>query len=108
MVDQPRPLLDESIDLEGEWQDLLNSIEATDIPLEMLKVLRVHMEDGKRYVFPIKDWLESGAKLSKIQQTVDAWYRENDNDILGSDFIVDLDKLKDTVTAETKRILKLP
>lgn len=108
MVDQPRPLPEEGIDLEGEWQDLLNSIEATDIPLEMLKVLRVHMEDGKRYVFPIKDWLEDGAKLSKIQQTVDAWYRENDDDILGSDFIVDLDKLKDTVTAETKRILKLP
>lgn len=108
MVEQPRPLPDEGIDPEGEWQDLINSIEATDIPLEMLKILRVHMDDGRRYVFPIKDWIADGASMTKIQQTVDAWYRDNDPNILGSDFIVDLDKLKNTVTAETKRILKLP
>lgn len=107
MVDQPKPLPQpDDYDDDGEWQELINSIEATDIPIEMLKVLRVHLKDGNRFIFPIKEWLEQGSHIDNIDMAVTLWYKTNDGKIAGSDFIVDIDKLKATVQEGTKRTLK--
>jgi hypothetical protein len=101
----PKPQPDNN-DIDGEWEDLIKSVEIDDIPLDMIKVLRVHHNNGNRYVFNIKDWLDNGASLAKIQRTVDDWYRQHGEDIAGSDFIIDLDKIKKTVTEQTKKTLK--
>lgn len=105
MANPQKPQPDNN-DIDGEWEDLIKSIEIDDIPLDMLKVLRVHHNNGNRYVFAIKEWLDGGTPLAKIQRTVDAWYRKHGEDIAGSDFIVDLDKIKQTVTEQTKKTLK--
>ena len=105
MENRPKPLPDPG-DLDGEWEELIKSVEIDDVPLDMLKVLRVHHNNGNRYVFNIKDWLDKGASLAKIQRIVDEWYREHGEDIAGSDFIIDLDKIKQTVTEQTKKTLK--
>jgi len=105
VVDQPKPQLDPG-DLDGEWEDLIRSVEIDDIPVEMLKTLRVHHNNGNRYVFNIKEWLDGGAALSKVQRVVDDWYREHGEDIAGSDFIIDMDKIKKTVSEQTKKTLK--
>lgn len=106
MPEQPKPLREGLDDLEGEWQELVDSIDATDIPVNMLKVLRVHIDEDTRFVFPIKDWLDEGVPIAKIEKVVNDYYLKHSDDILGSDFIVDLDKLKTTVKAETKKALK--
>ena len=89
-----------------EWQDLIDSVEATDVPLEMLKYLRVHMNDGTRMIFPIVKWNKEGVNFDEIKNTVTEWYKRNDKQILGSDFIVNLTKLKKTVKSQTLKTLK--
>lgn len=107
MVDQPKPLPQpDDYDDDGEWQELINSVEATDIPIDMLKVLRVHLKDGTKFIFPIKEWLDQGSSIDDIDMAVTKWYKAHDDNIAGSDFIVDLNKLKATVRQETKRTLK--
>lgn len=97
MVEQPKPQRDELGDFEGEWQELIDSIDPTDIPVNMLKILRVHVDEETRFVFPIKEWLDDGVPLAKIEKVIDDYYSKNNDEILGSDFIVDLEKLKSTV-----------
>ena len=91
---------------EQEWQELIDSIEATDVPLEMLKYLRVHLKDGNKTVFPILKWNNDGASIDDIKVLVKKWYKKNSQNIVGSDFIVDLTKLKKTVKEQTNRTLK--
>lgn len=91
---------------EQEWQDLIDSIEATDVPIEMLKYLRVHLEDGTKMIFPVVKWNNEGADFTEIKNLVSSWYKNHDKEILGSDFIVNLNKLKSTVTLQTQRVLK--
>lgn len=91
---------------EQEWQELIDSIEATDVPLEMLKYLRVHLKDGNKMVFPIIKWEDEGADFKEIKKLVSDWYRINNKKILGSDFIVNLPKLKETVKSQTDKTLK--
>ena len=104
---QPEHLVDISTDHEEqEWQNLIDSIEATDVPIEMLKYLRVHLKDGTKMVFPIVKWNNEGADFTEIKDLVRNWYKAHDKEVLGSDFIVNLTKLKDTVKLQTQKILK--
>lgn len=89
-----------------EWQDLIDSIEATDVPLEMLKYLRVHLKDGTKLVFPITKWVNEGADFEEIKNLVKKWYDENNHQVVGSDFIVNLVKLKKMVKLQTQKTLK--
>jgi len=91
---------------EQEWQNLIDSIEATDVPIEMLKYLRVHLNDGTKMVFPIVKWNSEGAGFEEIKDLVSKWYKAHDKEVLGSDFIVNLIKLKNTVKLQTKKTLK--
>lgn len=104
---QLQHLVDEVLDYEEQqWQDLIDSIEATDVPLEMLKFLRVHLRNGSKMVFPIVKWKKEGAEYDDIKSIVGDWYKKNDKEILGSDFIVNLEKLKNTVKSQTQKTLK--
>jgi len=90
-----------------QWQDLINEITASDIPLELLKYLRVHLKDGTKYVFPILTWIDKEEMdIQEIKKVVVDWMYMNQSNILGSDFVVNLDKLKDTVTTATAQTLK--
>ena len=91
---------------EQDWQDLLDSVDATDVPIEMLKYLRVHLKDGTKMIFPVVKWSNEGTDFIEIKNLVSEWYKKNDKEILGSDFIVNLTKLKDTVKLQTSRVLK--
>lgn len=91
---------------EQDWQNLIESVDATDVPIEMLKYLRVHLKDGNKMVFPVVKWNKEGANFDEIKKLVRDWYVKNDKEILGSDFIVNLSKLKETVKSQTDRILK--
>ena len=89
-----------------KWEDLLQSVEATDVPLEMLKYQRVHKNSGEKTVFPIVTWTKEGVSIDDIKSLVTSWYDENSKDIAGSDFVVNLDKLKETVKTQTDKTLK--
>lgn len=91
----------------AQWQDLINEVTASDIPIELLKYLRVHLKDGTKYIFPILKWETEGEMtFEEIKKTVIDWMYTNQSNILGSDFVVNLEKLKDTVTTATANTLK--
>ncbi len=89
-----------------EWQQLIESIDASDVPIEMLKYLKTHMKNGTSFIFPVKEWLDSGANIDEIDAAIIRWYKIKDKEILGSDFVVNLDKLKETVIPQTQQTLK--
>lgn len=104
---QPEHLVSIAEDYEEqEWQDLIDSIEATDVPVEMLKYLRVHLKDGNKMIFPIFKWVNEGAEFDEIKTIVKQWYDANDKEIQGSDFVVNLVKLKKVIKSQTKKTLK--
>lgn len=104
---QPEHLVDIIEDQEEQdWQNLLDSVDATDVPIEMLKYLRVHLKDGTKMIFPIVKWNKEGAKFDEIKDLVSEWYKKHDREIVGSDFIVNLTRLKETVKSQTDRTLK--
>lgn len=105
MEKQPRSLPKDYNDNE-EWQQLLDDIETVDIPVELLKSLRAYLNDGTSFLFPIKEWIDQGSSVDDIDDAITNWYSIKNKDIVGSDFVVDLEKLKSTVTTQTNKIFK--
>lgn len=100
-------LLPEQLENDGEdWQKMLDGVDASEVPIELLKYLKTHMQNGTSFVFPIKEWLEAGATPDEIDEAIIRWYKAKDDEILGSDFVINLEKLKETVVPQTKETLK--
>ena len=106
MAKVPKLLPEDLLDDGEDWQRLLNGVDASEIPIEMLKYLKTHMQNGTSFVFPIKEWLESGATPDEIDEAIVRWFAVKDNEILGSDFVINLEKSKETVVPQTKETLK--
>lgn len=106
MVGTPRSLPEGANDDGEEWQKLLDDIDAYDVPIDMLKYLKAHMKNGTSFLFPVKEWIESGADPDRIEHAILEWYSLKDDEIAGSDFVVDINKLRETVKAETKKTLR--
>lgn len=105
MEKQPRQLPKDYNDNE-EWQQLLNDIDTVDIPVELLKSLRAYLKDGTTFLFPVKEWLEQGSAVDDIDDAISRWYKAKDKDVISSDFVIDLEKLKTTVTSHTNKVFK--
>ncbi len=105
MGDHPRSLPEGQYDGE-EWLSMLDSIDAKEIPIEMLKYLKAHMDNGTSFIFPIKEWIEQGADPEKINEAIEQWYDLKDDEIVNSDFVINLEKLQETVITHTNETLK--
>jgi hypothetical protein len=105
VVGTPRSLLNDLDDGE-EWQKMLSDIDASEVPIDMLKLLKTHLSNGTSFIFPIKEWLDAGSDPDEIDEAIIKWYKLKDKEIIGSDFVVNLEKLKETVIPQTKLTLK--
>lgn len=106
MSNQPIPLPKDLDNDTEEWQKLISSLDSTDVPIELLKYLRVHLVDGSKFLFPIEDWLNDGLDPDTIEDIVLDWFDKFERQVLGSDFIVNLEKVKSEVLPNTDSVLK--
>lgn len=105
MARTPRSLPKDFDDGE-DWQQLLETIDASEVPIEMLKSLKAHLTNGTSFIFPVKEWIEAGADIDEIDEAIIRWYKLKDKEILGTDFVIDLQKVKEEVIPQTKITLK--
>ena len=92
--------------VDEEWQQLISDIYDKDVPLHMLKTLKAEMDDGRKYIFPISEWLSDGNKEGKVVSSIQEWYRKNHKEIVGSEFSINIELVKDTVAPITAKTLK--
>lgn len=103
MADQQNQSLDDILD--QEWQALIDSVDATEIPTEFIRLLIVNTVDGNKVVFPVRQWLDKDIPLDKIEKKIRDWYRKNDNIIDSSQYILDVALVREIIEEETDRLL---
>lgn len=89
-----------------EWKTFFKGMDLTDVPLDLLRTLRVHLDDDTIFSFPIEDWLAKDLSPEEIAEVITMWFEENDERVVNSDFIINLDKVKSEVKPITDEILK--
>ncbi len=86
------------------WPEIFEDVEIKAIPIEYLHGLNVHFKDGRQWHIDLRR--KRGATLESIQDTLDEFFEEHDEQINSVDFNLNTEKVKKDVQERTKRFMK--
>jgi len=94
-----------SDDFLKKWEDLVDNVEKTDVPVECIKRLVIKLTDGKRRYLNIATLRKKGYYPEELEQVLNDKLSEYDGMIENIDFFVDVEAVAEQVQKETDSIL---
>lgn len=94
-----------SDDFLAKWEDLVDDVEKTDVPVECIKRLVIKLKDGKRRYLNIATLRKKGYYPEELEQVLNDKLAEYDGNIENIDFFVDVEAVAELVQKETDTIL---
>lgn len=90
---------------DNQWDEILDSVDMDFLPLEYVSFVIVEFHDGKIWEIDLQKQNEN--ENEDIEDTLERFFEEYENNISNVDFRLDIEKLKKDITKRTKRFLKL-
>ena len=87
------------------WQHLLEDIEMSDVPLEFVREISVNLSSGNVVTFDIQTMLGKNYTVSEIEETVETFLAENDEEVGNIEFHINVKAVADEVTDRVSKIL---
>ena len=94
-----------SDDFLKKWEDLVDNVEKSDVPVECIKRLVIKLKDGKRRYLNIATLRKKGYYPEELEQVLNDKLSEYDGMIENIDFFVDVEAVAELVQKETDNIL---
>jgi hypothetical protein len=94
-----------SDDFLKKWEDLVDGVEKTDVPIECIKRLVIKLTDGKRRYLNISTLRKKGYDPIELEEVLNDKLAEYDGMIENIDFFVDVEAVAEHVQKETDTIL---
>lgn len=88
------------------WKDIVEGVDKKEVPIDILQQIIVKLIDGTNISIDIKKLLLDGMVPGDIETMLDDKFIELDAYIQNVDFLIDIDKVVDTVQPETDKVLK--
>jgi hypothetical protein len=89
----------------AKWEDLVDGVEKTDVPVECIKRLVIKLKDGKRRYLNISTLRKKGYDPIELEEVLNDKLAEYDGMIENIDFFVDVEAVAEQVQRETDSIL---
>ena len=89
----------------AKWEDLVDGVEKTDVPVECIKRLVIKLKDGKRRYLNISTLRKKGYDPIELEEVLNDKLAEYDGMIENIDFFVDVEAVAEQVQRETDNIL---
>lgn len=89
-----------------KWEHIVEDVEKTKIPVEFIHKLVLKLNGRKQRTINIQTLLKQGLNPEEIEEAISRKLEEFDNDMVGIEFILDIEGIADTVQPETDKILK--
>lgn len=89
----------------AKWEDLVDGVEKTDVPVECIKRLVIKLKDGKRRYLNISTLRKKGYDPIELEEVLNDKLAEYDGMIENVDFFVDVEAVAEQVQRETDSIL---
>ena len=87
------------------WQHLLEDIEMSDVPLEFVREISVNLSSGNVVTFDIQTMIGKNYTVSEIEETVETFLAENDEEVGNIEFHINVKAVADEVTDRVSKIL---
>ena len=89
----------------AKWEDLVDGVEKTDVPVECIKRLVIKLKDGKRRYLNISTLRKKGYDPLELEAVLNDKLAEYDGEIENIDFFVDVEAVAEQVQEVTDSIL---
>lgn len=89
----------------NHWPEIFEDVEIKAIPIEYLQGIHVLFKDGRTWAIDMKS-RKRGTTLESIEESLDEFFKENDDLIESVEFNINSAKIKKDVELHTKRFLK--
>ena len=94
-----------SPDFIEKWEHILEDVEKNKVPVQFIKKLVIKLTGKKQQTINIQKFLEQGLEPEQIEEAVNRKLTELDDNIVGIEFILNVQSIADTVQPETDRLL---
>ena len=110
VVVQPRVprMLGETVDINldcDHWEEIVEAVDKTDVPVQCLKRLTIKLENGKRKQISITKLRKQGMPEEQIQVIINHTLEMMAAEIKSIDFIVDVESVSKMVKPYSKELL---
>jgi hypothetical protein len=88
-----------------KWEHILEDVEKNKIPIQFLKKLVVKLEGKRQHTINIKTLLKQGLEPDEIEEVVNRKLYELDNEIVGVEFVLNVESIAEIVQPHTDKLL---
>ena len=100
----PKPLFRPPTHLIKEWPEVFEDMYMNTMPVAYLKNVRLEFNNGRIWEIDIQEQLTNEPNEVVAEKLIDT-FQEYRNDITKVDFTIDIQRLKEDITKQTKNIL---
>lgn len=95
-----------TLNVSKNWKDIVEGVDKREVPINILQQIDVKLIDGTNISVDVKKLLSDGMLEREIEEMLDAKFNELDAYIQNVDFLIDIEKVVDTIQPETDKVLK--
>lgn len=89
-----------------KWEHIVNDVEKTKIPVEFIKKLVLKLSGRRQRTINISLLIKQGFDNGEIEDAVTRKLQEYDDEMVGIEFILDIEGIAQAVQPETDKMLK--
>jgi len=95
-----------SPDVFEKWEHIVNDVEKTKIPIEFIKKIILKLNGRRQRTINIQSLVKQGFDNEEIEEAVTRKLQEYDDEMMGIEFLLDIEGIAETVQPETDKMLK--
>ena len=90
----------------SKWESIIEDVSKTKIPVEFIQKLVLKLNGRKQRTINIRSMINQGFDSEEIEEAVSRKLEEYDEDMVGIEFILDIEGIAETVQPETDKMLR--
>lgn len=89
-----------------KWEHIVDGVEKTKIPVEFIKKLVIKLTGRRQRTINIKSLFNQGLECDEIEMVIMRKLEEYDDDMIGIEFVLDIEGIAEIVQPEIDDLLK--
>jgi hypothetical protein len=89
-----------------KWERLLDGVDKQKVPVEFIKKLILRLEGKRQKTINIARFLDQGLEPEEIEDAISRQLIKLDDEVIGIEFVLNVQSIADTVQPETDHLLR--
>lgn len=88
-----------------KWENLLQDVDKQKVPIEFIKKIVLRLEGKRQRTINIEKLLDQGLEPEHVEDIISRKIIELDDEVIGIEFVLNVQSIADIVQPETDRLL---